>query len=369
MKRQILLTIGALGLLLGLCGCGNEAAQSTAASEEPAQETFGALAEPEVQTPAPVEEVTAEPSTLEDSAMPEESAVETAAPEPDAAELLESSWDEPAVSEMYAAVADQFEQREYTDAETGLTIPYNLYVPQTEGTEVYPMVVFIADSTSVGQDLSAPLAQGYGGIIWATETEQEKHKSYVLVPEYPEIIIDDNHGETVTDYVEATARMIQAVAEENAVDTDRIYGTGQSMGCMTMLYLAANHPELFAAELFVSGQWQVEELPQLDSQTFFYIAAGGDMKASQGQADVLADLETKGIPVSTSYEWDANWTDAEYAAVLRPMLEEGNAIHIGQFAAGTVLEAKPGRGIEHMASFDCAYRIDGVRNWLFAQHK
>ena len=242
-------------------------------------------------------------------------------------------------------------------------------MPQAAAAEPLPLVVFIADSTSVGRDLSAPLAQGYGGIIWASQSEQEKHPCYVLVPEYPEIIIDDNNGSVVTDYVELTARMIQTVAAENAVDTDRIYGTGQSMGCMTMLYLASNHPDLFAAELFVSGQWQISEISNLETQRFFYVTAGGDMKASQGQAEVLADMEAKGVPVSTSYEWDANWSDTEYETVLRPMLEEGNSINIGQFAVGSVLEANPGRGIEHMASFDCVYRIDALRNWLFLQHK
>lgn len=367
MKKQIVSTIAALSVLLGLGGCGNQAASTVSAPESIPEETFGAQVTLEVEPPVSISEQENQTSVLEDSALPEDRGLEELSQEPDIMSVFETEWDEPAVSDMYAEVADKFIQGEYADAETGLTIPYNLYVPEADGTQ-YPMVVFISDSTSVGRDLSAPLTQGYGGIIWATETEQAKHKSYVLVPEYPEIIIDDNSGVTVTDYVDATARMIQTVAAENAVDTDRIYGTGQSMGCMTFLYLAANYPDLLAAELFVSGQWQIDELPELESQTFFYIAAGGDPKASQGQADVLADLEQKNVPVSTSYDWDATWTDAEYEAVLRPMLEEGNAINIGQFAAGTVLEANP-RGIEHMSSFDCAYRIDAVRNWLFLQHK
>lgn len=364
MKKQITAMLSVLCLVWSLCGCGAGTAESTQAPISAPESTPTAVQE----TEAPVPVAEAAPSTLEDSALPEERVLGEPAQELDMESIFAAGWDESSVSEMYAEVKDKFEQREYTDAETGLTIPYNLYIPQEIGDEKVPMVVFISDSTSVGQDLTAPLTQGYGGIIWATDTEQEKHKSYVLVPEYPEIIIDDNHGTTVTDYVDATARMIEAVAGENAVDTDRIYGTGQSMGCMTFLYLAANYPDLLAAELFVSGQWQLEELPELHTQTFFYIAAGGDPKASEGQANVLSDLEAKQIPVSTSYEWDATWTDADYEAVLRPMLEEGNAINIGQFAAGTVLEANP-RGIEHMSSFDCAYRIDAVRNWLFMQHK
>lgn len=366
MKRQFITFFLLTGLLLSLCACGASNAASSAASSSLPAPSAAPQEEVESTVSSVAEEYAA--SSAEDSAEPEHSEVEPENSEPDVMRVLESQWEEPSVADLYAEVADQFRQMEYTDEETGLTIPYNLYVPEGSTDEAYPMVVFISDSTSVGQDLSAPLTQGYGGIIWASEHEQAKHKSFVLVPEYPEIIIDDNNGTQITDYVDATARMIQRVAEENGVDMNRIYGTGQSMGCMTFLYLAANYPDLLAAELFVSGQWQVDELPELGSQTFFYIAAGGDLKASQGQADVLAMLEAQGIPVSTSYEWDANWDDAAYAAVLRPMLEEGNNINIGQFAAGTVLEANP-RGIEHMSSFDCAYRIDAVRDWLFLQHK
>lgn len=144
-------------------------------------------------------------SSAEDSAAPEHSEVEPEDSEPDVMSVLESQWEEPSVADLYAEVANQFRQLTYTDEETGLTIPYNLYVPEGSTDEAYPMVVFISDSTSVGQDLSAPLTQGYGGIIWASEHEQAKHKGFVLVPEYPEIIIDDDNGTQITDYVDATA--------------------------------------------------------------------------------------------------------------------------------------------------------------------
>ena len=231
------------------------------------------------------------------------------------------------------------------------------------------MIMFIGDATCAGTDLQFSLSQGYGGTIWATESEQKKHPCYVLVPVFPEIIIEDNvQPPYVSDYVEAAARMVEAVAAENNVDTNRLYTTGQSMGCMTSLYLAANHPDLFAAELFVSGQWQMDELQGLETQTFFYIAAGGDMKASGGQADVMADLDSKGVPYSVSYDWDANLGDADMEETLRAEIAEGNSINFGQFAAGTVIEAN-NRGIEHMSSFDCAYKLDAVRAWLFAQSK
>jgi predicted peptidase len=370
MRKTVTILILSLICLGLLGGCGKETAEDVAPQESaPVVESVVAEELSEVPQPVPTPSAAAE---IQESVVEEATAEGSSVEEPEAFsldDLFKDYWEEPSVADMYAQVADQFQQKEYVDLESGLTISYNLYIPEQASSEPCPMVMFISDSSVVGTDVTAPLTQGYGGIIWATQTEQAKHPSYVLVPQYPEIIIDDNRGTTVTDYVEATARMVQAVAAENNVDEKRIYTTGQSMGCMTSLYLASAHPELFAAELFVSGQWQMEDLENLDTQTFCYVAAGGDPKASQGQADVMADLDTKGVSYNSSFDWDANLGDDDMEPVLRELLDSECAIHIGQFAAGTVVEANPDRGMEHLSSFDCAYKLDALRNWLFAQSK
>jgi hypothetical protein len=54
------------------------------------------------------------------------------------------------------------------------------------------------------------------------------------------------------------------------------------------------------------------------------------------------------------------------------MYASGDAANFATFAAGTVLtvsgqSADSGAGSEHMASFEPAYRITALRDWLFAQ--
>ena len=165
--------------------------------------------------------------------------------------------------------ADEFEQVEYTDDETGLTVTYNIYLPEDyDETEEYPMVVFIADSSCAGDDATASLTQGRGALVWAADQWQSANPSIVLVPTYPETILDDQNGYSTTEYVELTKRLIDDVSEEYAVDTDRIYGTGQSMGCMTTLILASEYPDLYSACMFVDGQWDVSTLSSLEDQTF-----------------------------------------------------------------------------------------------------
>lgn len=271
---------------------------------------------------------------------------------------------------LIAEVEPKFQQFEYTDAETGLTVPYNLYVPENyDAAKSYPLVFFIADSSVVGQDTTAPLTQGYGALVWATDAEQAKHASFVLVPEYPEVIIDDHGSFTTTDYVELTVRLLDSVTESYSIDTNRLYATGQSMGGMTFLLLSAQHPDLFAAELFVSCQWDISALENLASQTFFYIAAAGDEKASAGQTEVEDMLASAGASYSTA-TWDATWSSAEFDAAVASILSEGNDINFATFELGTVLPEGVEVGTsEHMYSFDYAYKVEGVRDWLFTQVK
>lgn len=275
---------------------------------------------------------------------------------------------------MIGEVVPTFVQSEYVDEPTGLTVPYNIYLPSGyDAGEPLPLVYFIADSSVVGGEITAPLTQGYGGLIWATEADQEEHPSLVLVPQFPEVIIDDHGAFTTTAYVDIAARLVESVAAEYNADPDRLYATGQSMGCMTLMVISAQHPDLFAAQLFVSGQWDVAELTPLADQTFFYTAAAGDAKASQGQIDLLAALTAQGAEVGTA-TWDATWTQDQMSEAVAALLAEGHEIYFATFAGGSVMpegtEAASGAGAgEHMYSFDPAYKIDALRDWLFARSK
>ena len=114
--------------------------------------------------------------------------------------------DEEGLVETYT---DLFDQLTYTDEETGLSITYNLYLPEgyDENAE-YPMVVFIGDSTTAGTDAEYSLTQGLGGLVWTTSEWQSVYPTIVAVPTYPETILDDHDGYSTTEYVKITKRFI-----------------------------------------------------------------------------------------------------------------------------------------------------------------
>ncbi|MCR5138351.1 MAG: hypothetical protein K6C12_14890 [Oscillospiraceae bacterium] len=267
---------------------------------------------------------------------------------------------------MIAEVAPKFQLMTYE--EDGTTLQYQLYIPENyDPAQSYPLIQFIPDSSVVGKGTDAVLTQGWGGLIWATEAEQAKHPAFVVVPVFTETIVTDNGDHS--DQIDLAMRMLESLIEEYSIDKSRIYTIGQSMGGMTSFYLSTAYPAFFAAYLFVGSQWDVSVLKGLEEKPFFYIVSAGDPKASAGQAELLEMFDADGASYSHS-EWGAQ--DEGQSEMVKAMLSERNSANFVTFTEGTTLAegqtAMMGAG-EHMTSFDYAYKIEAVRDWLFEQTK
>ena len=262
-------------------------------------------------------------------------------------------------------VTGKFIQETFTDPDTGYELEYSLYIPADYSEDVsYPMIMFIPDATGSGKSAADIVNQYYGAAVWATDEDQEKHPSFVFVPAFTDTVVDDNWN--ASDQIDTAVKAINELTETYSIDTDRLYTTGQSMGCMTSLYLNSKYPDLFAASLFVSGQWDISVLSSLTDATFFYVTAGGDQKASGGQTEVMEMLDNAGVSYSYG-EWNAQDAEDEQNAAASQLIAEGNSANFIRFENGSVLNG--GQGMEHMASFNYAYKIDAVRDWLFEQSK
>ncbi len=273
---------------------------------------------------------------------------------------------DPEIQAVLDANADKFEQLTFEDEETGLTMEYSLYIPEGyDASGQYPLIMFIPDSTGSGKSALQIVEQYYGATVWVTEEEQQKHPSFVLVPAFTGTVADDNW--TVSEQVETAVRLITGLQSVYSIDSDRIYTTGQSMGCMTSLYLNSKYPDLFAASMYVSGQWDISVLQGLESQTFFYITAGGDEKASGGQDEVMAMFDADGVPYSYG-TWSAQDSEEEQSSAVAELLSMGLNANMIRFETGTVFKEGE-NGSEHMSSFNYAYSLAAVRDWLFEQTK
>lgn len=269
-------------------------------------------------------------------------------------------------------VAPTFRTLRYADESTGRTMEYSLYAPKGHETgQKFPLVVFIADASTVGKGVKAPLMQGYGGIVWATEASQAKHPAYVLVPSFagPEWATNDNWQ--ISDEVGVAHRLIRKIIAEYDVDPNRVYATGQSMGGMISFYLNATDQNLFASSMFVGSQWDTKVLAPLAKDRFIYVVSAGDAKASAGMHDLgelLASLGAKYAEV----EFPANLPQAQQDELAADLLAKGLPINFIRFTPGTVAPPRylaESKGSEHMYSFDHAYLLEPARNWLFQQSR
>lgn len=262
--------------------------------------------------------------------------------------------------------ASKFQQFTFTDEEAGITFEYSLYVPEDyDASRSYPLIMFIPDSTGAGKSAAEIVQQYYGATVWVTDEEQARHASFVLVSAFTGTVTTDNWE--ADPQIDATVKLIAQLAGEYSIDENRLYTTGQSMGCMSSLYLNSKYPDLFATSLYVSGQWDISVLSGMENQKFFYVTAGGDEKASGGQDEVMAMFDADGVAYSYG-TWSAqDGAEAQNAAV-EALLQEGLDANMIRFETGTVF--KEGQtGMEHMASFNYAYKLEAVRDWLFEQVK
>ncbi|MBQ8094981.1 MAG: pyrroline-5-carboxylate reductase [Clostridia bacterium] len=271
---------------------------------------------------------------------------------------------------MITEVAPKFQLLTYDDAESGTSLQYQLYIPENyDEAQSYPMIQFIPDASAVGRGTDYVLTQGWGGLIWATEEEQAKHPAFVVVPVFTETVVDDNFNHS--SQIDTAMRLLQSLTETYSIDTDRIYTTGQSMGGMTSFHLSIEYPDFFAAYLFVGSQWNTSLLDGLEQKNFFYVVSAGDPKASAGQAELIALFDTDGAAYSHA-EWSAQDDAETQKAAVASLLKEGNKANFVTFTLGTTLAegqtAGSGAG-EHMTSFDFAYKLEAVRDWLFEQSR
>ena len=250
--------------------------------------------------------------------------------------------------------------------ETLKKLSYNLLVPEgAEAGHKLPLVLFMADASTVGKDVAAPLTQGYGALEFASDRDQKEHPAFVLVPQYTEWAVQDDWS--TTDEVEMTIRLLQYICKEYKVDQRRLYTTGQSMGGMMSFYFNIAHPDLFAASLFVSSQWDISKMKDFGKRKFFYIVSGGDEKASGGMRELAEMLKKQNAHIDSA-SWSAKLAPSEQERLAETLIAKRGNINFICFEKGSVLP-ESGQGMEHMASFDFGYKIAAVRDWLFEQSK
>ena len=270
-------------------------------------------------------------------------------------------------NETINLIVDDFKQFEFYDLATGVTLKYNLFIPKNyDASKKYPMVLFMHDAGPLSEDAKTTLLQGNGGTVWANEADQAEHPSFVLAPQYSVQVVNDESE--ATPELEATVALVKHLTQIYAIDGNRIYATGQSMGGMMTIAMNAKYPNLFAASYLVACQWDPSVTASMAKNKIFILVSQGDKKAFPGMNAITQVLAKNGGKVARAQVNGEDNTDKLNAAV-RNLTAKGVNINYMSITAGTIPDLPAGNpGSEHVYTWKkLAYNIKAVREWIFSQ--
>ena len=254
-------------------------------------------------------------------------------------------------------VVDDFKQLVFTDAKyNNKKLMYNLFIPKNyDPKKKYPLVVFMHDAGAVADVPNYTLIQGNGATSWASAEAQAKNECFVLAPQFDCVIADDSS--VTTEDMDVAVDLIKELPKEYSIDTNRIYNTGQSMGGMTSIAMNIKYPEVFAASLLVACQWDSTKVAPLANKNLWIVVSEGDNKASPGMDAITNELKKYGKTVSKA-TWNAETS-----------LEELNKNALDLMSKNTNINYTTFKGGSHRYTWQYAYSIDEIHNWLFKQVK
>lgn len=251
-------------------------------------------------------------------------------------------------------VAGAFQKFVYTDADSGLKMPYRLFVPPNDDrSKSYPLVLFLHGGGENGDDNEKQLHGTEGATVWAEPAEQAKRPAFVLAPQArayfggdPKLpiggfgITRNRDSERYMDEVlkpsadvQMALKVLEKVLNEYSIDRKRVYVTGLSQGGFGTWNISLLRPDLFAAMVPIAGGGDPARMGKLVNKPIWAFHAADDPV----------------VPVMYS----RNSIAALRKAGGNPMYTE--------LPSGTFFDPN-----EHW-SWVYAYRNEAVREWLFKQ--
>lgn len=151
------------------------------------------------------------------------------------------------------AQTNRFKSANYKSDEGSLN--YRLLVPDALKGRKLPLVIFLHGSGERGSDNEAQLK--WGVQQFATDDNIKHYPAFVVAPQCPKsdqwASYDGKMKQNPTKAMSLVREMIDELLEKYAIDKNRIYITGLSMGGYGTFDALARYPDLFAAGVPVCG--------------------------------------------------------------------------------------------------------------------
>ena len=291
---------------------------------------------------------------------------------------------------------------EYTGEYVDFEMPYSIYIPDQETLEAnkgnIAVVVHMEHAGSNDTDPMAAITSSKAAVKLSSEAVQSENPAIIIVPQIEESRRSTNDYDASSEANTAVWELLDSVLEEykDYIDTNRIYGTGQSMGGMTILNMAAQRDNFFGGIAVIGAQWSNSYNKEFqnngspartpENDTISFNGFGLDAENYQNWYYMVSDdnimVHTcSGDPMATG-EWQAlaDYFEAAGAAVAHdewdPYLSLEEQYEKDK-ALTSVDTTAPGTGIfwggfdrgDHMATWKYGYQLDYPFEWLFAQSR
>lgn len=160
-----------------------------------------------------------------------------------------------------------FNKETYTNKD-GETLNYRLLISDYDQSSTYPLVIFLHGSGERGNDNEAQLKWGVKN--FATPEVMKSYRPIVLAPQCPSGESWANLSQSdlslrsePTKPMKLLMELIDEIVANYAIDKDRIYITGLSMGGYGTYDLLMRRPELFAAAVPVCGAGDITKASEI----------------------------------------------------------------------------------------------------------
>ena len=168
------------------------------------------------------------------------------------------------------------QEGEYVDVD----LPYALYVPEDYNPNgKYALVLHVHDAGFMGTDPMITLTEAQGPANFASEEVQQIAKDngldgiIVVCPQIWTEIRCTRGGYTTSCGVPATWQLLDYLTEKYSIDMNRIYGTGQSMGGMQCMCMAAQRDNYFAGLWLFGCQWGSDYNKEVAADNYVHYAS------------------------------------------------------------------------------------------------
>ena len=205
------------------------------------------------------------------------------------------------------AATKTFEAKIYE--KNGKRMPYRLFVPAGyDRNKKYPLVVWLHGGAGRGNDNERQIVEGnrLGATIWTTPENQSKNPTFVLAPQCPEGEWWANNDSEAkpSKQLETVVELLKDLQKQYAIDADRLYVAGQSLGGYGTWSIITEYPEMFAAAIPLCGGGNASRAKNLVNVPIWAFHGELDqaVKASESRAMIEAIKKAGGNPKYTEYK-------------------------------------------------------------------